>query len=124
MRLGAWPCRLAPGSLAEQAYGRRDISERHRHRYEFNLEYKEAIEARGMIVSGETPDGAYVEICELRDHPWFLGCQFHPEFKSKPLEPQPLFSAFVGAAYQRALGRQAQEQKAETEQFLRLRAVE
>ena len=124
MRLGAWPCRLVPGSLAEQAYGRRDISERHRHRYEFNLEYKEAIEGRGMIVSGETPDGAYVEICELRDHPWFLGCQFHPEFKSKPLEPQPLFSAFVGAAYQRALGRQAQEQKAETEQFLRLRAVE
>ena len=124
MRLGAWPCRLAPGSLAEQAYGRRDISERHRHRYEFNLEYKEAIEARGMIVSGETPDGAYVEICELLDHPWFLGCQFHPEFKSKPLEPQPLFSAFVGAAYHRALGRQEQEQKAETEQFLRLRAVE
>ena len=124
MRLGAWPCRLAPGSLAEQSYGRRDISERHRHRYEFNLEYKEAIEARGMIVSGETPDGAYVEICELRDHPWFLGCQFHPEFKSKPLEPQPLFSAFVGAAYQRALGRQEQEQKAETEQFLRLRTVE
>ena len=124
MRLGAWPCRLAPGSLAEQAYGRRDISERHRHRYEFNLEYKEAIEARGMIVSGETPDGAYVEICELPDHPWFLGCQFHPEFKSKPLEPQPLFRAFVGAAYHRALGRQEQEQKAETEQFLRLRAVE
>ncbi len=124
MRLGAWPCHLAPGSLAEQAYGRKEISERHRHRYEFNLEYKEAIEARGMIVSGETPDGTYVEICELRDHPWFLGCQFHPEFKSKPLEPQPLFSAFVGAAYQRALGRQAEEQKAEAEQFLRLRAVE
>ena len=124
MRLGAWPCWLAPGSLAEQAYGRREISERHRHRYEFNLEYKEAIEARGMIVSGETPDGTYVEICELRDHPWFLGCQFHPEFKSKPLEPQPLFSAFVGAVYQRALGRQAEEQKAEAEQFLRLRAVE
>ena len=124
MRLGAWPCRLVPGSLAEQAYGRRDISERHRHRYEFNLEYKEAIEGRGMIVSGETPDGAYVEICEIQDHPWFLGCQFHPEFKSKPLEPQPLFSAFVGVAYRRALGRQAQEQKAEAEQFLRLRAVE
>ena len=124
MRLGAWPCRLAPGSLAEQAYGRREISERHRHRYEFNLEYKEAIEARGMIVSGETPDGTYVEICEIRAHPWFLGCQFHPEFKSKPLEPQPLFSAFVGAAYQRALGRQAEEQKADAEQFLRLRAVE
>ena len=124
MRLGAWPCRLAPGSLAEEAYGRKEISERHRHRYEFNLEYKEAIQARGMIVSGETPDGTYVEICELQDHPWFLGCQFHPEFKSKPLEPQPLFSAFVGVAYRRALGRQAQEQKAETEQFLRLRAVE
>ena len=68
MRLGAWPCRLAPGSLAEEAYGRKEISERHRHRYEFNLEYKEAIQARGMIVSGETPDGTYVEICELQDH--------------------------------------------------------
>jgi CTP synthase len=100
MRLGAWPCVLAPGSFAEKAYGAREISERHRHRYEFNREYEPQLRSAGLQLTGETPDGTYVEICELRDHPWFLGCQFHPEFKSKPLEPHPLFRAFIGAAYE------------------------
>ena len=99
MRLGAWPCRLAEGSRAHKAYGWRDISERHRHRYEFNREYEERLVACGLRITGETPDQTYVEICEIPDHPWFLGCQFHPEFKSKPLEPHPLFKAFIGAAY-------------------------
>jgi CTP synthase len=99
MRLGAWPCRLADGSQAYKAYGARDISERHRHRYEFNREYEERLTACGLRITGETPDQTYVEICELPAHPWFLGCQFHPEFKSKPLDPHPLFKAFIGAAY-------------------------
>jgi CTP synthase len=100
MRLGAWPCHLAEGSIAHKAYGTRDISERHRHRYEFNREYQERLEAGGLKITGETPDQTYVEICEIPGHPWFLGCQFHPEFKSKPMEPHPLFKSFIGAAYQ------------------------
>ena len=100
MRLGAYPCHLAEGSFAEQAYGRTDISERHRHRYEFNRDYEGILTRNGLRLTGQTPDGVYVEICELPDHPWFLGCQFHPEFKSKPLEPHPLFKAFLGAAIQ------------------------
>jgi CTP synthase len=99
MRLGAWPCNLAEGSLAQKAYGAREISERHRHRYEFNREYEERLSACGLRITGETPDQTYVEICEIPEHPWMLGCQFHPEFKSKPLEPHPLFKAFIGAAY-------------------------
>jgi CTP synthase len=98
MRLGAYPCRLAPGSFAEQAYGSTDISERHRHRFEFNREFEQTLTGHGLRLSGQTPDGMYVEICELPDHPWYLGCQFHPEFKSKPLEPHPLFRSFLGAA--------------------------
>jgi CTP synthase len=98
MRLGAYPCRLAPGSLAETAYQRSEISERHRHRYEFNREYQEVLTEHGLRLTGETPDAVYVEMCEVPDHPWYLGCQFHPEFKSKPLEPHPLFTAFLGAA--------------------------
>jgi CTP synthase len=98
MRLGAYPCLLAENSLARQAYGAKEISERHRHRYEFNREYEAVLKQHGLRLTGETPDGVYVEICELADHPWFLGCQFHPEFKSKPLEPHPLFRAFIGAA--------------------------
>jgi CTP synthase len=100
MRLGAWTARLKPGSFAHQAYGQLEISERHRHRYEFNREYEETLVAKGLDLVGVTPDGTYVEIVEIRDHPWFLGCQFHPEFKSRPLEPHPLFKAFIGAAYQ------------------------
>ncbi len=99
MRLGAWPCLLTDGSMAHKAYGRREISERHRHRYEFNREYEERLTACGLRITGETPDQTYVEICEVPAHPWMLGCQFHPEFKSKPLEPHPLFKAFIGAAY-------------------------
>ena len=98
MRLGAWPCKLEPGSFAYKAYGTTEISERHRHRYEFNREYEKTLVAAGLRITGRTPDENYVEIVEAPDHPWFLGCQFHPEFKSKPLEPHPLFAAFVGAA--------------------------
>jgi CTP synthase len=98
MRLGAWPCKLEPGSFAHKAYGKTEISERHRHRYEFNREYEKTLVAAGLRISGRTPDENYVEIVEAPDHPWFLGCQFHPEFKSKPLEPHPLFAAFIGAA--------------------------
>jgi len=98
MRLGAWPCKLEPGSFAHKAYGRLEISERHRHRYEFNREHEKTLVAAGLKITGRTPDENYVEIVEAPDHPWFLGCQFHPEFKSKPLEPHPLFAAFIGAA--------------------------
>jgi CTP synthase len=98
MRLGAYTCRLAPGSFAERAYDAPEISERHRHRYEFNREYEKVLTEHGLRITGQTPDGVYVEICELPDHPWALGCQFHPEFKSKPMEPHPLFRAFIGAA--------------------------
>jgi CTP synthase len=98
MRLGAWACKLEPGSFANRAYGKTEISERHRHRYEFNRDYEKILTAAGLRITGRTPDENYVEIVEAPDHPWFLGCQFHPEFKSKPLEPHPLFSAFIGAA--------------------------
>lgn len=98
MRLGAYPCKLAAGSFAEGAYGVTEISERHRHRYEFNREFEGILTENGLRLTGKTPDGVYVEICEVPDHPWFLGCQFHPEFKSKPLEPHPLFTAFLAAA--------------------------
>ena len=98
MRLGSWPCRLEPGSFAEQAYGAQEVHERHRHRYEFNRDYEPALTAAGLRISGRTPDSIYVEVVEIPGHPWFLGCQFHPEFKSKPLSPHPLFRAFVGAS--------------------------
>lgn len=105
MRLGAYPCNLEPDSLAARIYGKSDISERHRHRYEFNREYEEIICSYGMKFSGNSPDRNFVEIAELPDHPWFLGCQFHPEFKSKPLQPHPLFASFISASYQHKLGR-------------------
>jgi CTP synthase len=98
MRLGAWPCVLKPGSFAQKAYGAEEISERHRHRFEFNREFEQALTSKGLKITGETPSGTYVEICEIEDHPYYLGCQFHPEFKSKPMEPHPLFSSFVAAA--------------------------
>ena len=105
MRLGAYRCILEPDSLAARIYGTNDISERHRHRYEFNREYEEIICSYGMKFSGNSPDRNFVEIAELPDHPWFLGCQFHPEFKSKPLQPHPLFASFISASYQHKLGR-------------------
>ena len=104
MRLGAWNCKLKPESFAHQAYAREEISERHRHRFEFNREYEQALRDHGMEIAGTTPDGTYVEIVEIPGHPWFLGCQFHPEFKSRPLAPHPLFLSFIEAAlkHQRA----------------------
>ena len=98
MRLGAYPCRLTKGTLAHRAYGFEDISERHRHRYEFNNDYKALLVEKGMVVSGSSPTGDLVEIIEIKDHPWFLGCQFHPEFKSRPMDAHPLFRDFIRAA--------------------------
>ncbi|MEO6910876.1 MAG: CTP synthase [Edaphobacter sp.] len=105
MRLGAWDCVLEPDSLATQAYGVHEISERHRHRYEFNREYEAILTGAGLRITGTTPDATYVEIVEIPNHPFFLGCQFHPEFKSKPLEPHPLFRDFVAASYQNRVAR-------------------
>lgn len=102
MRLGAYPCRLIPDTLAMAAYREENISERHRHRYEFNNEYKERLEKAGLVISGTSPDGSLVEIVELKDHPWFLGCQFHPEFKSRPANPHPLFREFVKACLKKS----------------------
>ena len=98
MRLGSYPCRLSNASLAYEAYGELEIGERHRHRYEFNQDYQERLEAAGLQITGRSPDGRLVEIVEIQDHPWFLGCQFHPEFKSRPTEPHPLFQRFIEAA--------------------------
>ncbi|MEO1339437.1 MAG: gamma-glutamyl-gamma-aminobutyrate hydrolase family protein, partial [Myxococcota bacterium] len=107
MRLGAYPCVMAEGSLARRVYGTAEISERHRHRFEVSNEYRGRLEEAGLTLSGLSPDRNLVEIVELPDHPWFLGCQFHPEFKSKPFKPHPLFSAFIQAAL---VYRQAQAQ--------------
>jgi CTP synthase len=98
MRLGSYPCVIKEGSLAHRTYGKRKISERHRHRYEFNIAYRERIEKGGMVLSGTSPDGELVEMVEIPNHPWFLACQFHPEFKSKPLDPHPMFRGFIKAA--------------------------
>jgi CTP synthase len=100
MRLGAYACELAPGSLAQRIYGTNLIHERHRHRYEFNCLYERTLTENGLRISGRSPDGKFVEIAELPSHPWYLAVQFHPEFKSKPTRPHPLFAAFVGAAHQ------------------------
>jgi CTP synthase len=98
MRLGRYPCQLVPGTKAALAYGESLVYERHRHRWEVNNAYREALEAAGFVVSGQSPDGRYVEIMELHNHPWFVGVQFHPEFKSRPNRPHPLFVAFIGVA--------------------------
>ncbi len=119
MRLGAWTCKLEPNSIAARAYGMTEISERHRHRYEFNREYEAVLTGAGLQLTGTTPDGTYVEIVELSDHPYFLGCQFHPEFKSKPLEPHPLFSSFVKASYENGSKRRAGKMHEELEMFHR-----
>jgi CTP synthase len=113
MRLGAWPCKIEPGSFAYRAYGRTEISERHRHRYEFNCEYEDTLTRAGFRITGRTPDGVYVEIVEVPDHPWFVGCQFHPEFRSKPLAPHPLFAAFIRASLENR--RQGPGQPAESQ---------
>lgn len=101
MRLGAYPCRLREGSLAREIYGTEEVSERHRHRYEVNNTYRDLLESHGMTLSGKSPDGGLVEIIELPRHPWFLACQFHPELKSRPVRPHPLFASFIGAALER-----------------------
>ncbi|MBT3307851.1 MAG: CTP synthase, partial [Alphaproteobacteria bacterium] len=98
MRLGAFPCTLQPDSRVREIYGDQDISERHRHRYEVNTSYRDALEKAGMKFSGMSPDGVLPEIIEIPDHPWFVGVQFHPELKSKPFEPHPLFTSFIAGA--------------------------
>ena len=102
MRLGKYPCVLADGTKACAAYGAREISERHRHRYEFNNLFRDDLEHAGMTFSGTSPDGSLVEIAELPDAEWYVGCQFHPEFKSRPDRPHPLFTGFVAAALKKA----------------------
>ncbi|MGH9669481.1 MAG: CTP synthase [Terriglobales bacterium] len=119
MRLGAWACKLEPSSFAHKAYGELEISERHRHRYEFNREYEAILTAAGLKITGATPDGTYVEIVELPNHPYFLGCQFHPEFKSKPLEPHPLFKAFIGASYEDGRKLRTKKEAVDVELFRR-----
>jgi CTP synthase len=119
MRLGAWTCKLEPNSQAAKAYGMTEISERHRHRYEFNREYEAVLTGGGLRITGATPDGTYVEIVEIPDHPYFLGCQFHPEFKSKPLEPHPLFSSFIQASYENRRKRNEAKANEDVEMFLR-----
>jgi CTP synthase len=106
MRLGAYPCVIVADSAASQAYGAKEIMERHRHRYEFNNAYRERLTKAGLWITGTSPDGELVEIVELHDHPWFLGCQFHPEFKSRPRTPHPLFKDYIGACleYKRSQG--------------------
>ncbi|MEA2698351.1 MAG: synthase, partial [Myxococcales bacterium] len=104
MRLGAYPCVLTPGSRAAAAYGAGEIVERHRHRYEVNNDYREALTGHGMLISGASPDRRLVEMIELPGHPYFVGCQFHPEFKSRPQAPHPLFQSFIAAALNARLG--------------------
>ena len=99
MRLGAYPCRLEEGTLSASAYGQTDIEERHRHRYEFNDAYRERFIEHGMIPAGTHPESGLVEIVEIPDHPWFVGAQFHPEYKSTVVTPHPLFEAFIAAAH-------------------------
>ncbi len=98
MRLGAYPCKLKEGTIAHTAYKEAAVSERHRHRYEFNNDYRQKLQDEGMIIAGTSPDDLLVEIIELKDHPWFLGCQFHPEFKSRPNKAHPIFVSFIKAA--------------------------
>jgi CTP synthase len=106
MRLGLYPARLTPGSKAHAVYGTELIYERHRHRFEVNNRYRPLLEAAGMVLSGQSPDGRLVEIVELADHPWFVASQFHPEFRSRPDRPHPLFDGFVGAAVALSEGRE------------------
>ena len=109
MRLGAYPCKLLPGSMAERIYRAEVVHERHRHRFEVNNRYRECLEQHGLVASGLSPDGRLVEMIELPSHPFFVGCQFHPEFKSKPLKPHPLFQAFIAAALAQVQAGSAEE---------------
>jgi CTP synthase len=114
MRLGAYPCVIQPGTLAERIYGETEISERHRHRYEVNQKYLDQLKAGGLRVAGMSPDGKFVEMVELPGHPWFLGCQFHPEYKSKPFAPHPLFISYIGAALEHQHGKARDDQAIDT----------
>ena len=105
MRLGTWPTKIVQGTLAEKIYGETEVTERHRHRYEFNMEYRDRMNAKGFVISGTSPDGALAELIELRDHPYFVGCQYHPEFQSKPNKPHPLFKGFIQACLERHTSR-------------------
>lgn len=105
MRLGSYPCHLAAGSQAAKVYGKNKILERHRHRYEFNNHYKKILEDGGISFSGMNPESGLVEMMEVPKHPWFVTCQFHPEFKSKPFLPHPLFVGFVKAALQLSISK-------------------
>jgi len=100
MRLGTWPTKIAKGTLAERIYGSTEVMERHRHRYEFNMKYRDRMQEQGFVISGTSPDGTLAELIELRDHPYFVGCQYHPEFQSKPNKPHPLFRGFIQACLQ------------------------
>lgn len=102
MRLGSYPCELQKGTKVREIYSEETIQERHRHRYEVNINFREQLERAGLIFSGMSPDGQLPEIIERRDHPWFIGVQFHPELKSKPLDPHPLFRSFIAAAVQQS----------------------
>jgi CTP synthase len=115
MRLGSYACELTPGSLAARVYGTSLIHERHRHRYEFNCLYERTLVEHGLRISGRSPDGKFVEIAELPGHPWYVAVQFHPEFKSKPTRPHPLFAAFVEASYKHKTARGMHRAAAETE---------
>jgi CTP synthase len=114
MRLGAYECALAPGSLAARIYGAERISERHRHRFEFNKEYESCLTQGGLVISGKTPDGKFAEIAELPGHPHYIAVQFHPEFKSKPLHPHPLFASFVEASFRHKLAHTPQRAQTES----------
>jgi CTP synthase len=114
MRLGAYPCKLVPGSRAQQIYGADEVSERHRHRYEVNNAYRKTLTEYGLRCGGLSPDGSLVEMIELPEHPWFVGCQFHPELRSRPMRPHPLFASFIGAALHYKRRTAAQPQLAES----------
>ena len=109
MRLGKYPCRLTPTSNAWKMYGGDEVWERHRHRYEVNPEYVPLFEEKGLVVSGKSPDRIFVEVIEYPDHPWFLACQFHPEFKSRPYAPHPIFRSFIAAAVENRRQRRTDE---------------
>jgi len=118
MRLGAYPCEVREGTLAHRIYGDDEISERHRHRYEVNQKFLGDLTSNGLVVSGMSPDGKFVEMVELEDHPWFLGCQFHPEYKSKLTDPHPLFASYIAAALEESQRRQDPERVRERESML------
>ena len=123
MRLGSYQCRLRAGTRTGDAYGTDEVTERHRHRYEFNNDYRDEFEQAGLVPVGTTLDGSLVEILELRDHPWMVGSQFHPEFRSRPNRPHPLFAGFLAAAVERLKGRGAPAREPRTRHAASARAT-